>query len=210
MELLEDITPLTPIGEADTEYQATRETARDDSPAFEGEEEWTNEELAEKIAYFMGDIWTDFDADDLAAGSEGYSASHGSYIGMVPTNDSNEVQSALKVDISRKGGHIVNVHLDEAMNENMRQPQGEMGKEEAQAFSKDLIERWGEEEMVVGEVEQLENKIHFTFYPEKDDISLENREVTMEVDTQDGVLVEFRALAYFALEQEDVELEPFM
>ncbi|MBB5173570.1 hypothetical protein [Texcoconibacillus texcoconensis] len=206
-ELLDETDTYTPIGEDDAAFLDDQDDDTSLGPlAFEDEEPLSEEALAEEAFLFMDDLWSIDDVNDVEKDFEGSSSVAGDLIGF---RAAEREESEYIVEVSVRGGHIIQVQHHDQTAKDADHAKGNINKEEAQAFSEQILTRWDEEEqMVLDDFEELDDQLTFTFYPKRDGIAYENRPVRIEIDHHAGVLLSFQPLPYYHVFDEQGETQP--
>ncbi len=182
---------------------------RDD--VLEGEEVIEDKILSAKAKSFIGKPWDNLEVYEIGSGFD--TVYFGDYTIFAGGKDKTS-KSYYKFEITNRGGHIFKAYyytevLPEHSNDQTNSVEI-MTKEEAIRYGKELIKRWGEEDLELFEYEGIQNNNYgrMVFIPIKNEIPLLNCKVEIIMDLNKGRLQYFNASEYFINIQREINLEP--
>ncbi|PSL43215.1 germination protein YpeB [Salsuginibacillus halophilus] len=186
------------VGNSDRVYQEENRHPDESDGGFNlaEAEDVSEEEMRARAASFMSSLGKDAAPEDLELAHE--STVHALDTVGFTLADQDE---GMVVDVSVQGGEVLDVHGGEAGGA------GSMSREDAEAFSEEVLQAWDEtEELTLTEVEGQNGHYTFSYVPQKDDVPVHPRQVRVEVDGDNGRLLRLQALNYY--QHDEITTEP--
>lgn len=175
---------------------------------FEGEQKFTEAELARRAKTFMGDHWSKTNGQTIRSNGGGGDNLFGESLSFGAHDDKKALSSPYIVDVTKTGGHILRVRFEKLNGEKHDEPLGKLDKDKAILLAKEWIDRWGEEPLELYETKDEYTNLRLTFIPIRENIQMVQQKVDIVIDRKKGRLLELDATNYFIYYKQDDPLKP--